>query len=268
VWYPSAEQDPGRAAGYALGRTQMVTTVCHFTVGRDSTAIGRDGYFHWLIRRDGTVVQFAEVDALTWHAGDWNRFGPGIEVEYLPGVDDVIFTDAARDACGGLVRWLIDEWGFPGDYYDGPRIDPVWHGFIAHKSLLGGDHTDYWPREDWDRMVTPPAPTPKEHDMVIAIGKTVYGVAIGFLLSGGRVLRLFTGPEGAFGIPTDALDWKSQPGRDVVPFVFVDPETIGVLAQPWPSAAPAPGETGTITPVQRQAVDGCLNAAQALDQAF
>ena len=256
---------PGAAAGYTKGRTQMRTVVAHFTVGRDSTQIGLNGYFHWLVGRDGTIKQFAEVDALTWHVGDWNPYGPGIEVEYLPGVDDTIFTDAARDACGGLVRWLIDEWGFPPVYYDGPRVPPVYDGFIAHRSVQGGDHTDYWPQEDWAAMLADP-PTIGMFDMVICVGRTVYGAAIAFLVSGGRVLRTFTGPEGAYGIPTDALDWKAQPGRDAVPYVYVDTETVGVLAAPWPDCGG--GEPGGLTAAQQAAVQAGVQSGAQLDAAF
>lgn len=266
VWYPGATVMPGAAAGYAKGRTQMRTVVAHFTVGRDSTSIGVNGYFHWLVRRNGEIVQFAEVDALTWHVGNWNGYGPGIEVEYLPGVDDAVFTDAARDACGGLVRWLNAEWGFPLDYYDGERINPIWDGFIAHRSVAGGDHTDWWPREDWDRMVSSSPIAQGVHDMVISVGRTVFGVSIAFLLSGGRVLRTFNGPEGAYGIPTDALDWRAQAGRDAVPYVYVDSETVNVLLTPWPPTSG--GSEGGITPAQQAAVSQGIAAGQALDTAF
>jgi hypothetical protein len=267
LWYPGATIMPGAAAGYAKGRTSMETVVAHFTVGRDSTQIGVNGYFHWLVRRDGEVVQFAEVDALTWHVGNWNGYGPGIEVEYLPGVDDEVFTDAARVACGSLVRWLCSEWGFLLDYYDGDRIPPVWRGFIAHRSVQGGDHTDFWPRQDWDLMVAAPAAV-KEHDMVIAVGKTVYGVAIAFLLSGGRVLRTFNGPEGAYGIPTDALDWKAQSGRDAVPYVYVDTETVNVLLAPWPAISGGGSIDGGLTVEQTAAVNAGVLSGQLLGEAF
>ena len=233
-WYPEAARVEGLMAGYSHGRNQMRTCVCHFTVGTDSTAIGVRGYFQFLVRRDGQVVQFCEVDALAWHAGDWNSYGPGIEVEYLPGRDDAIFTPEALAATGGLVRWLNNEWGIPLNYFDGERIDPVWDGFIAHRSLKGGDHTDWWPREDWDQMVSGSPATKDMDDMVIAVGKTVFGVPLAFLTSGGRVLKTFDGAEGAYGIPQSALDWKAGAGRDAVPFIFVDPEQVGVLAAPWP----------------------------------
>lgn len=155
-WYAQATRMPGAAAGWAKGRTPVNTVVCHYTVGRDSTNIGVQGYFHWLVRRNGEIVQFCETSALSWHAGnEGNPLGPGIEVEYLPGVDDEIFTAEARDACGKLVRWLISDWGVEATYYDPEQRMPLPlpHGFIAHRSLPNQDHTDCWPRSDWDQMV-------------------------------------------------------------------------------------------------------------------
>lgn len=152
--YPGAEWTPGRNAGYNAGRSSMAATVCHYTVGRNSHGIGLDGYFHWLIARDGWITQYAEADAVTWHCGEANGVGPGIEIEFLDEPEG-IFTDAARDACGGLVHWLADQWGIPLDYYDGDRIPPhMMHGFVAHRSIQQTEgHSDYWPRADWDRMV-------------------------------------------------------------------------------------------------------------------
>ena len=161
--FPGAVWRPGANAGYNSGHAAMTTAVAHFTVGRDSTAIGDRGYFNFLVARDGTIIQFAEADAITWHAGNWNSRGPGIEVEYLPGFDDAVFTDPQRTACGELVRWL-GQW-IPLDYYDGPRVGSH-DGFIAHGSLLqsGDSHTDSWPRSDWDQMVAPTPPL-KDSDM-------------------------------------------------------------------------------------------------------
>lgn len=233
-WYQPAVVHDGFQMGYTNGRSQMRTVVCHFTVGRDSDAIGRRGYFQWLIRRNGEVVQYCEADAVAWHAGTWNPYGPGIEIEYLPGVDDSLFTPESLAAASGLVRWLHDEWGIPLDYYDGPRILPVWDGFIAHRSLFGGDHTDWWPREDWDKIVADGDKTKEQNDMHIVVGRTVFGVSLAFLASGGRVLKTFDGAEGAYGIPQSALDWKAGAGRDAVPYVFVDPDVVGAFADPWP----------------------------------
>lgn len=160
--YPGAVWNPGVNAGYKAGHTTMTDCVAHYTVGTDSTGIGLNGYFHWLVSRDGRVQQFAEADALTWHVGEDNAAGPGIEVEYLPGQDDTVFTDAARQACGALVRWLSAEWGIPLQYHDGEHDTQPgsFAGFVSHKSIIQSEeHQDFWPQADWDLMVgVPPVP--------------------------------------------------------------------------------------------------------------
>jgi hypothetical protein len=163
--YPGAEWNPGAAAGWAKGRTNVDAVVCHYTVGKNSTGIGLDGIFHWLVSRNGHIQQFAEASALCWHAGEANGRGPGIEVEFLDEPEG-IFTDAARDATGGLIHWLNREWNVPLDYYDGPRIPPHdMHSFVAHKSIQQSEgHSDYWPRQDWDRMVAG-GPQQEDDDM-------------------------------------------------------------------------------------------------------
>lgn len=177
AWYPAAARNDGACAGYQRGRTSVQCVKAHYTVGRDSTGIGLQGYFQFLIARDGTVQQFAPVDALCWDSGEWNGMGPGIEVEYLPDADgDQIFTPAAQASCGALVAWLASEWGVPLTYYDGPRLrrEDGFAGFISHRSLVQSEeHFDYWPQADWDAMTapvhtesvpTPPAPVPQEDD--------------------------------------------------------------------------------------------------------
>lgn len=71
--------------------------------------------------------------------------------------------------------------------------------------------------------------------MAIAWGKNGAGVAVGFLVSGGRVLKTFTGTPGFLGIPQDALDWKAQPGHDAVDWIVCDPSILDQLAAAWPT---------------------------------
>jgi hypothetical protein len=153
--YPGAYWNPGRNAGFASGSSSMQAVICHYTVGKNSTGIGLDGYFHWLIGRDGGIQQFSECSSITWHAGEANGVGPGIEVEFLD-EEEGVFTDAARNTCAGLIHWLAGEWGVPLNYYESPeRIPPhTMHGFVAHRSVQQTDgHTDYWPWQDWERMI-------------------------------------------------------------------------------------------------------------------
>jgi len=79
--------------------------------------------------------------------------------------------------------------------------------------------------------------TGRIYDMFIAVGRTVFGVALGFLVTGGRVLRTFGGAEGLYGIPQTVIDWKSGDGRDAVPLVFVDADLVAQFLAPWPTVA-------------------------------
>lgn len=161
--YPNAIWTPGVNAGYRSGRTTMQSVVCHYTVGRNSIPIGERGYFNFLVARDGTVYQFAEADAICWHAGTpWNMYGPGIEVEYLPGYDDELFTPEAYHSTALLVDWLCANFGLPPAFYDGPRIS-FFNGFITHRSLIqtGDYHSDWWPELPTD---TTPTPLPPEDE--------------------------------------------------------------------------------------------------------
>lgn len=172
--YPGAIWRPGAAAGYAKGRNSVNAIVCHYTVGRDSSPIGLNGTFHWLVARDGHIDQYAEVSALCWHAGEANGISAGVEIEFLDEPEG-IFTDAARDATSGLIHWLHREWGVPLTYYDGDRIPPhQMHQFVAHRSIQQTDgHSDYWPRADWDRMVTGGTPLPEPGPDWAAIGAAI-----------------------------------------------------------------------------------------------
>jgi hypothetical protein len=96
------------------------------------------------------------------------------------------------------------------------------------------------------------SPTQEVRDVFIGVGKTVFGVPLAFLVAGGRVLRTFDGPIGAYEIPQAALDWKAaHPTRAVVPFVSIDPELVGQFATPWP---PAGSGGGGLTDAQARAV--------------
>lgn len=106
------------------------------------------------------------------------------------------------------------------------------------------------PLRDWIAQGAVPlgdAPSTQEiRDVFIAFGNTVFGVPLAFLVAGGRVLRTFDGPVGAYGIPQSALDWRAQPGRDAVPWVNVDPELVGQFATPWPPTGGGTGPAPTV----------------------
>lgn len=210
----------------------MGSVVCHFTVGKNSAPVGARGYFQFLVGRDGAVTQFAEADAVCWHAGDpWNGRGPGIEVEYLPGVDNEIFTPEAYTATALLCQWLHDTYSIPLDFYDGPRVS-FHDGFITHRSLIqtGDAHSDYWPELP---RVQSPAPPTRSPDVAILAREP--GVSA-WLVHEGRTIGI------------DQIQWdefSKQPGAYVfdglsheklVEIVFPPTPSVGKVTVDLPSS--------------------------------
>ena len=97
---------------------------------------------HFLIRRDGELIQFVPCEKRAWHAGasNWrgrercNDFSVGIELE---GCDDAPFEDAQYAALAALTRALKTRY---------PIVDVVGHSDIAP-----GRKTDPGARFDWMR---------------------------------------------------------------------------------------------------------------------
>lgn len=100
---------------------------------------------HFLVRRDGELIQFVACGKRAWHAGqsEWrgrgrcNDFSVGIELE---GMDDVPFEDAQYRQLAILTRAL-------GRAY--PIADCVGHSDIA---MPPGRKTDPGPFFDWPRF--------------------------------------------------------------------------------------------------------------------
>jgi hypothetical protein len=173
AWYEGAIHVRGANASYESGRNLMDVVVLHYTVGVNSYPVGVRGYFQFLINRDGTIYQFAPVDAVCWHAGEWNRQGPGIEVEYhYLYHGEEVFNPAMREAARGLIAWLRDVHGIRSEKWPGDRIPTSygWRGAIDHTDLVqSAMHFDYWPATDWAVIAgwTPPIITDHEEDMIL-----------------------------------------------------------------------------------------------------
>ena len=97
---------------------------------------------HFLIRRDGQIVQFVPCRGRAWHAGasDWqgrsrcNDFSLGIELE---GSDFVPFTDRQYTALARLTRRL-------------QRAYPI-RSIAGHSDIAPVRKTDPGPYFDWPR---------------------------------------------------------------------------------------------------------------------
>jgi len=98
---------------------------------------------HFLIRRDGELVQFVSCDERAWHAGEsrWqgrencNDFSIGVELE---GSDDVPFAEPQYETLVELTRSLIERFG-PLD-------------IAGHSDIAPGRKTDPGPWFDWERF--------------------------------------------------------------------------------------------------------------------
>jgi AmpD protein len=100
---------------------------------------------HYLIRRDGEVVQFVPPERRAWHAGaSWwrgrgacNDFSLGIELE---GSEQDAFTDAQYAALAALLKEL--------------RARLPLRDVAAHSDVAPGRKTDPGARFDWARVLT------------------------------------------------------------------------------------------------------------------
>lgn len=101
---------------------------------------------HFLVRRDGELLQFVAVDRRAWHAGvssldgreRCNDFSVGIELE---GTDCVPYTDAQYERLAALVTLL--RGACPG--ITSQRI-------VGHSDIAPGRKTDPGPAFDWPRL--------------------------------------------------------------------------------------------------------------------
>ena len=97
---------------------------------------------HFLIRRDGSLIQYVPCEMRAWHAGvsSWrgrdrcNDFSIGIELE---GSDDVPFAELQYETLAKLTRTLFSRYG------------PL--EIAGHSDIAPGRKTDPGPWFEWDR---------------------------------------------------------------------------------------------------------------------
>jgi AmpD protein len=100
---------------------------------------------HFLVERDGRLIQFVSCLDRAWHAGvsNWlgkercNDFSVGVELE---GVDDQPYADAQYETLANLTRALRSRY---------PICD-----LAGHAEISPGRKTDPGPAFDWNRYRT------------------------------------------------------------------------------------------------------------------
>jgi AmpD protein len=100
---------------------------------------------HFVVRRDGSLLQFVPIQRRAWHAGvsSWrgragcNDFSVGVELE---GLDDAAFEDRQYERLAALVKSL--------------RVALPLRDIAAHSDIAPGRKTDPGSRFDWARLLS------------------------------------------------------------------------------------------------------------------
>jgi len=134
---------PGEFGGDAIERlfTNRLDAAAHPYFGEIA---GLRVSSHFLIRRDGELLQFVATDRRAWHAGEsrWrgrrrcNDFSVGVELE---GSDDGPFEAAQYQCLAALVGAL--------------RARLPLRALAAHSDVAPGRKTDPGARFDWPRLL-------------------------------------------------------------------------------------------------------------------
>jgi AmpD protein len=134
---------PGQYGGDAIERlfTNRLDPAAH-PYFRDIAALKLSS--HFLVRRDGELLQFVPVQLRAWHAGAscWrgrercNDFSIGVELE---GVEESAFEAAQYERLTGLVRAL--------------RVALPLNDIAAHSDVAPDRKTDPGAHFDWARLL-------------------------------------------------------------------------------------------------------------------
>ncbi len=103
---------------------------------------------HFLIKRDGEILQFVPLDKRAWHAGkscfqgrdSCNDFSIGIELE---GADTIPYTDRQYQSLVELSNTIMEEY---------PAIDK--DRIIGHEHIAPDRKTDPGPAFDWHHFLS------------------------------------------------------------------------------------------------------------------
>ena len=135
----------------------ITTIVIHATDGGSLTGNGwwlsaghSHASAHYVVSRDGSIVQLVHLSDIAWHAGNWKVNQHSIGIEHVGDTYDPNgFTNAQYQQSARLVAWLVRRYGIPVD-----RQHIIGHSQVPDPndpSALGGSdhHTDPGPYWRW-----------------------------------------------------------------------------------------------------------------------
>jgi N-acetyl-anhydromuramyl-L-alanine amidase AmpD len=105
---------------------------------------------HYVISRDGSIVQLVHLSDIAWHAGNWKVNCRSIGIEHVGGTyDPAGFTMDEYRSSARLVAWLVRRYDIPVD-----RQHIIGHSQVPdpnHPGEYGGrdHHTDPGPHWRW-----------------------------------------------------------------------------------------------------------------------
>jgi N-acetyl-anhydromuramyl-L-alanine amidase AmpD len=105
---------------------------------------------HYVVARDGSIVQLVHLSDIAWHAGNWKVNCHSIGIEHVGETyDPAGFTVEEYRSSARLVAWLVRRYDIPVD-----RTHIIGHSQVpdpAHPGLYGGSahHTDPGPHWRW-----------------------------------------------------------------------------------------------------------------------
>ena len=105
------------------GKKQIHTIVIHATDG--GSLLGNVWWLsgghshasaHYVVSRDGSIVQLVHLSDIAWHAGNWQTNVHSIGIEHVGETyDPTGFTKAEYEASAKLVAWLVQRYNIPVD---------------------------------------------------------------------------------------------------------------------------------------------------------
>ncbi len=98
-------------------------TINHFKHGTPRVSA------HYIVGRDGELVQMVEDTLKAWHAGDSGMNARSIGIEHVAALGDAI-TDSQAAVSAALVGWLMEE-------YEVPKSNVIPHVCIKPTSCCG-----------------------------------------------------------------------------------------------------------------------------------